>query len=177
MSYPFGTVQNSSNRKDQLTVWFQSLQNLFWHSLPSVHWMLDSLSRDTGWSYDFLLQCPDINVRRPFAGVVCHVLGIAVNNELKQWQESSRASDEKATAAKVTAASANATAVVPAKAGESKLGPDPTYVSPENHTSRLGDTLVRFLPLAPAHWKRFDQYLRVISYFASLSVFHGKPSS
>jgi hypothetical protein len=124
---------------------------MFCLSLPSCVWLLEHMSSQTAWTVSCLLECPNVEVRRPIGLMIVQALETVLK-----------------------AASACVSATASSKPADVKEGAAPTAAAaaPEENKylalcTRFVDSVLKVLKFAPEHWKKFDMYFRVLYTYAS----------
>ncbi len=81
--FVFETLSRAA-RKESLASFFVLLRKLFSSSVPSCVWLLESLVKGTRWSFDFLLLCPVLEVRKSASNLFAMALNTVASFELAQ---------------------------------------------------------------------------------------------
>jgi len=130
--------------KNSLGRWADFLKKAYSENPKAGLWLIDAMSSET-WNADFLLVCPNAEVRKSVASLVCRVLDAVCTLEHDSF----------------------AKLPLPLAKGEPKAEEKKADAS-RGFAVKYVDNLVSLLKVAPLHWKRFDQYFKVLAHFAEL---------
>ncbi len=132
--------------KESLPRWVEVLRKLYKRSVPACAWLLRNMAA-ANWCTDFFLLCTDGEVRRHVGSLVCLALDMVSTLERSRIP-----------------------AFAAGRAAYSKRGnlTWPAGTEPGSVSLALVQRMLNLMRLLPEHWKRFDQFFRVLYHYTCL---------